>query len=385
MIDLENLKNACETQSRKVIREMNKQSKKIDLKQQKEIEKVKIKYQKLVQEQSEIYQQQIMNIEEDYYRNASMEILSQLEADYQILQERVSLDGLSQDEIKKFNLILKAYKLIEENLELPSPITFTKKNIFSYFTLEGKEYNLLTPTKEKNTGGLTKSLEDKLGDILTQENISIGLQTNKDNRGVIYEGNEINMKFSSDYDLINGFICYTIAQKNCTNDEKEIFCNHLVNKLESLQPNGFKDANLTHKIMQIDSPILQYFKTHPLNETSLQDQLEIPKLNTDRNREIDPKIRRNYPEKLRLNFSSYDTEGIRAEALQRAQDCEGEYLSTKQLLYVLGQKHPPHEHTLIGKNISRKKIIGKKKIYYLKSEIIEFIQTAKPTISKWRE
>lgn len=205
--------------------------------------------------------------DEEFYTQSCVKILEALKSDYDEIQGRSEFTSLELDD-KKLNAVIKIYntlkevgegvgksKLIEaveqmggkkmkKAVRIISKGIPQDKEVFSYLATDGPICYLISPilTDRKQMKPLARDLEEKITDLLVHGEAS-------PERGIY-------IKFSADPDVIKGFLFHKITTRE--GDKYQKLADSLVEKFIELQPESFKQANLTHKVSKLDFDIMNY-------------------------------------------------------------------------------------------------------------------------------
>ncbi len=275
MVDLDILKIAIELEAEDILIQQKKAEKKLEIKHKKELEKQKLEYER-----------QIAQAGDSYQKNAAAEILSQLRIAYDILQRRSSLQDFSSEELRKAQETLELKRTIAEDKQNPSSQAFLKyidlntndrirnaieiisngdidsRDITSYISLDREKILIVSPIGNNEEKQLPKNLEQRLLDTLILGNVDIALTRRYDHKSLQVVGVEKGIDFTADDVLANDFLVFTITP----NKPEEInrLADDLIEKITKLQPAGFVQAKLENKFYVVDPKIIEYFKTHSM-------------------------------------------------------------------------------------------------------------------------
>ena len=204
-------------------------------------------------------------------------IATELKQDYQVLQERSCLLGVSEEKIERArnarkSLVellgddeIKQKALIDlmgnmgvdaeviRAIDALESVSSAPREIVSYIAHGNGGVCLVTPIQEGENGALTESLDKKL--VLIIDHGSVLYNTQKQGEKTSATPREI--YFSSDPDLKNGFIVYMLVPESL-GCQREL-ATSLVDKLTQLQPEGFDRAKLTHVVKEVEPNVLKYF------------------------------------------------------------------------------------------------------------------------------
>lgn len=226
-------------------------------------------------------------IEETYTRRTSATILEQLKSDYQTLQERSVLMNIDPDVLSKAKEISSQLEAIENDeerertrkimrhavekdiintMELLEEKGTLTGDITSYLTYDetNKKCLLISPTDGDDNKQLSEGLEQILTEIMIYGDITTALTSTAD-QGVVADTKTRHIKFKGDFTFEKGFLVYEVE---CNNPREPIECftNELKKKIEDSQPESFKNTGLTHKIIRVESPIIDFLINHPEKE-----------------------------------------------------------------------------------------------------------------------
>ncbi len=293
MVNLKRLQNAFHAEHDLIASREKKEKAKIEIRREAEIGKVRQEFQRRIDEVEKAYGLKKAVIEENYSRRASAEIIEALDADYKTMQERSALLGLSEDDLIRLTKIAGVLRetanpderkrqetLLSMALDskirdaLPAALAtnIAQRDINSYISARGSNGDsviyLVLPSKEhQGQAVLVQNLEHKVFTILDQKEISCGHAANINPDARTVEGTRSKqMGFEFDFEAANDYIVYAI--KPAGTAKPADIAAAIAEKLQdsNIQPEHFAKMNLTHRVMLIDSPILEYFKDHTRKE-----------------------------------------------------------------------------------------------------------------------
>jgi len=403
------------------------------------------------------------HLNEDYLKKAGSLILEQLEKEYGVLQKRntlLELADASEAELNFVNqiidfrssetrgieeLLLTIKEIIgNEKMEkinrlvrvLEDQGSLQNERIFSYLGVGERDCVLLTPVKsscQTKSAGLVKNLEDKLISIIDTGEIIFGLNQRFVKGGEV-SGEAINVRFMSDLEEVQGFVSYFLTP----NYSVTHFADALKSKLEELQPDNFKQANLQHVVhigdINIVSCLIKYekqdfvsytaesvineYKDAGVKEISISEaakilgikpnsvQAQIKRGNLIREnpgkitlesiefylaQKKQPKSRkqvrvfqRTLAQKVweDLNYSASDEAGKLEEAKKRLEEYREDVLSTMQATYVLGKTKPSIVRHYIRQGVLLR---GLDKQGVTKESLLEFLKLYRPAVRSWQK
>ena len=368
---LEKLQTSFSLASDKISGDASKRVKKIEAQKQAELKKVVV--------ESEKRREQAMN---GWISNSAYTVFGQLEQDYETMQSRSALSVLTAEEVAnamQIHEVLKQAKTEREihfaqelvskmpiSTRIKDAIRFISENKFSpeyinsYISSDNQDSTcqLVCPIKEENQG-LAKKLEDRVFQTLDQENLALGLDARLKKGDITARVNIV--KFNADPDVANGYIVYLINQISSKPHE---FVGALVKTFAELQPEGFKDASLAHRVLETDPKILRYILENPIN--------------------LEQGQRTTIPVTRDTQEVKYTPENAKSLALTRLNALHGQELTTSQLAYVLGYKSNFAAIRMADAIESRRE--GTRKLIRFKRDAVkQFIENTPYTGGGWRD
>lgn len=380
MINLENHKKQIDGEKERIFRLESAEI--IKLEKQKEI----------IRSQ---YDKQRQYADEEYCNSIGTELYHDLQKSYNIMQTRNELTNATPEQIKRMSDFYNALSATEDEnarraieimseslpetqkailaaLKTKSSLSFTPSDIYSYIAQNGADTcYLIAPVDGESNKTLTKNLEKRLGLILGECRILLGHNYDSQKGVVNEETRTKEIGFEPDEELINGFLFYSLSK--IKGETPQRLLHSLTNKILELQPDGFKEAKLKHKIQELPVCAVNYFRTNDLSKYLSAKE--------DISEKIEETRKRNYG----LNFSSTNPEERKQEALERL-NVLGNDINVKDAKKILGLNHSSSTSQILKEFKSKRYIPGynnKPIIIVSKSELKEFIQTHTPKEIRW--
>ena len=339
------------------------------------------------------------DIEEVYYESAAAILLHNLGKDYNLIQQRSEFLNIGQKEIAEANEMYKTIAglsteedkrkvadLLKTRLDSKavSALEFLLSNepmasaeVSSYIATSSDKYQieLLVPIDGDANKSLAKSLEENTLNVLREGEIIPDSSITINQRGEPIRSNVHKIKFNADYQFSNGFITYKINPLKGENIQE--LTDLLTNKFRIIQPKDFEKANLSHAIMSIEPEVIEYFRSHGIEE--------LRRIYEENLQEITSAFDRAKTTKSRdygLIFESNNPQDRQQEALERLGTyADKETLTNKEIKYILGLKSTSAVSRTIGKKM--KAIKKGRNLHVSPEQAREYILSHTPTKSSW--
>lgn len=454
MIDIGILKSALTGELEEIINGRQRELRKISRRMDSELEKVRRKHEAESQKVNERYGEQEREASERYARRASAEMLNQLRADYEVMQARSEQAQITEADVKRAEQTIQLQKIAEETrdekakqallvivdmgldpkvmraMDLVSGRSKTKKDITSYIAVGRAGVYLVSPFDSTKSEGLAKNLENKIYETVDSGDVALGAPKEYDFKRGAPVGPSTHVNFSADINASNGFMIYTLAPSIPAELDK--LAKMLSEKFEQLQPEGFKEANLTHRTHVIDPDVVNYFRSHNSSEMyTVEDELaklqsegrtslpydEAARIIGRTKKAVSMLATKGIVEKTesgevaiaslinyiannqrrgghpktsdsdkrsshtKISFYSPDIEATKTEAYKRLDEIEGCMLNSDNINYVLGTGSPSKPSEL-AKELGIKPG-SDRRLYFNKEAIRQYIASRTPTRVGW--
>lgn len=234
--------------------------------------------------------EEITHIGYEFGRRAAWALLADLERTYTLLNERSLVLAITDDDRQKAQTVGQVLAglageadraKVEGIVGILSPGvkaalslgSMENKGVISYVAEARDACWLLTPVGEHgDKPELACRLERKIDDVLDVGETTFGAQVQVQN-GDVVKASAGRIKFDAVGEAAQGFLVYKLVPKGASVPNELVAA--ISDKFAKLQPDGFPQALLAHRVMQVDSLAAEYFMKHSRSELySPQDAIE---------------------------------------------------------------------------------------------------------------
>jgi len=284
MLALEQLRHGTAERIERVRKQKSKARKKLEARKANEVRRVEQRYQVEIDAQDTEFRRREAIENEGYTRRASKELLLGLEGSSTALELVSSICDIPRESMDKARTIYRRFKVIQdENLRTALMETIgdiadpqikraleviSQGNdcpggeIVSYISSSANGVSILIPVRQNESVALARNLEARVDSIISLSKIdSRRAKTIPSANGTPIGSERGLIEFElEDDNFYNGFYFCTISPKvKSETGQLEV---ELRSKLIELQPEGFREAGLTHVVEVVEPEVLTFFRTH---------------------------------------------------------------------------------------------------------------------------